>query len=1069
MHIFTKPIKVLSFVTAVILSSLTVTAQQKDSTATKGADTSAVAKNAVKGYKITGSITDAVTKKPIAGINISVFDFDAAITDDKGGFTVSVPSYSAVLIVSGPGYQTKELSLKGRKTVTTSLYEDGFSSLYSVANMPFGQAPLNTLNTAVTTINAQGAWETSAETPDSYLQGKVAGLDVIRKSGTPNIGANMFLRGYNSIYATARPLIVVDGVIYDDYNYGVSLIHGHVNNPLENIDVNDIDNITVVKDGASMYGTKGANGVILITTGHTNELATRIDAGVFSGYNFAPKALPTLNPYDYRVYLSEMLKSSGLTDAQIQAEPYMIDNTKSGSYYAYHNNNNWQNLVFKNSWNQNYFLKVSGGDNIAKYTLTMGYGNDGSITQQTSLLKYNTRFNADLNLSKNFTVNANLSFTYNEQNMFDQGVSPKTNPIFISLIKSPFISLHQVDGLGNVSPNLSGLDIFNIGNPVSIVDTAAESSKSYRFFGNVNFKLKINRFLTAQSVIGITYDKVRENYFIPRGGVTPDTVNTAIEYSRLGSQVERFYSLNSDTHITYDRVFNRIHHLIVNAGVRFMDSQSADNSLTGGNSTTDNFHSVGTGALLLQQSSGELGAMRWLNNYLSADYQLLNKYFFSYNMAIDGSSRFGSQIPNALGVRGFDMAVLPSFSAGWLISSEKFMRNIDFIELLKLRGSFGYTGNDDIGDYAARQYYTSQNLVGQYGLVRGNIGNPALQWEVDQKADLGIDASLLHQRLSFTFDAYQDRTTHMIIDEPITAVSGLSYAVTNDGGMQTQGLEASVNGRIFNNNKFKWDLGMSISKYRNKITQLPNNSMTTNYAGATILTQVGLPVGMFYGYKTNGVYTSDAEAAASGISVANPNGSAIPIQPKGGDVRFVDVNGDHVIDSKDLQIIGNPNPDFVGSFTSTITYGRFTWGALFTFSKGNQIYNYNRRQLEMESGFQNQSPDVINRWRVNGQITDVPRVSYGDPIGNSRFSDRWIEDGSYIKLRTTSVTYNVPLKSKSLKYVKVYATGNNLFTLTKYLGYDPETSATESPLTQGIDTGLEPLFKSVQLGIRIGL
>jgi hypothetical protein len=307
----------------------------------------------------------------------------------------------------------------------------------------------------------------------------------------------------------------------------------------------------------------------------------------------------------------------------------------------------------------------------------------------------------------------------------------------------------------------------------------------------------------------------------------------------------------------------------------------------------------------------------------------------------------------------------------------------------------------------------------------------------------------------------------MLINEPAYAASGFTYVVANDGGMQTQGIELAANSRIVNGVKWKWDMGFTISKYRNKITQIPNGSMTTSYAGATILTQVGSPANLFYGYKTNGVYTSDEEAASSGIKEAQANGTLL--QPKGGDVRFVDVNHDGIVDSKDAQVIGNPNPDFTGSISSTIAYKRVSVNALFTFSKGNQIFNYDRQQLEAESGFQNQTMAVLNRWRVNGQVTDIPKATYGDPIANSRFSDRWIEDGSYLRLRTLSVIYNVPLKTKALKSLRIYATGNNLFTLTKYLGYDPEFSATESVLTQGIDTGLEPLFKSVQLGVRIGL
>jgi len=1076
MHIFTKSFKALSLTTAFVLASVVGFGQKSDSTAVKAADSTAVVKNKTKsGIFATGTILDGATGKPLSGINISVFEYSAAITDDKGTFSVEVPSYLDVLLVSAQGYQTKEVPLKGRKNVVSYLYEDGYTSVYNVARMPFGDKALNTVSNAVSTINVQGAWETNNETPDTYLQGKVVGLNVIRRSGTPLEGADLFLRGYSSIYATNKPLIVVDGMIYDNSHYGSSLVGGHFNNALSHIDMNDIDNITVIKDGTSMYGTKGANGVVLISTGHTTDLATKIDFGAYTGYNFKPTEIPVLQASDFRVYLSEMLKSSGLTDAQIQAKPYMNDNVNSGSYYNYHNNTDWQKQVFSNSINQNYYLRVSGGDNIAKYTLSMGYATDGSITTNTSLTKYNTRFNAELKLTPKFSLDGNLSFDYNEQNLFNQGVSPKTNPIYLALVKSPFERLHQVNGSGSESPNLEGLDVFAVGNPVTIIDTAKEVAKSYRFAGSINFKYQFNKNVTLQSLLGVTYDKVRESYFIPRSGTQPDTLGNpyiigsaaAIAYSRLGSQVERLYSLTEDTRLSYDKTFGRVHHIVATIGSRLISSESQDDFAKSFNSPTDQFLSVGTGVTAVS-TGGELGDWLWWNNYLGIDYSLKNKYFLSYNMGIDASSRFGTQIPGALSIGGLQYAVLPSLSAGWLVSSEPFMANINFITLLKLRASYGLTGNDDIGNYAAKQYYISQNFLSSEGLVRANVGNPNLQWEVNKKADIGLDMAVLKERLSFSFDLYQNTTSHMLVNEPAPAASGFLYVVANDGGMQTQGIELSANGRIINTTKWRWDMGFNIAKYRNKITQIPNGSMTTSYGGATVLTQVGLPANVFYGYKTNGVYTSDNEAAASGIKEAQPSGNLL--SPKGGDVRFIDINHDGIIDGKDATVIGNPNPDFTGAITSTVSYKRISLSTLFTFSKGNQIYNFDRQQLENESSFNNQTLDVLNRWRVNGQVTDVPKATFGDPIGNSRFSDRWIEDGSYLRLRTISLVYNVPVKAKgALKSIKIYATGNNLFTLTKYLGYDPEFSATESVLTQGIDTGLEPLFKTVQLGVRIGL
>ena len=351
--------------------------------------------------------------------------------------------------------------------------------------------------------------------------------------------------------------------------------------------------------------------------------------------------------------------------------------------------------------------------------------------------------------------------------------------------------------------------------------------------------------------------------------------------------------------------------------------------------------------------------------------------------------------------------------------------------------------------------------------MRGNIGNPYLKWETVKKANLGIDGSFLNERLSLSIDVFSNKTVDMITYEPSLTASGFDFYLSNNGGMTTRGMEFGANARLINK-AVKWDMGLNLSTYKNKITKVPNDQIITQYAGAEILTRVGSPANLFYGFKTNGVYSSDAEAGTAGLKYLNAKGDST-ISFQGGDVRFVDVNGDHVIDNNDRQVIGDPNPDFTGGFNNTVSFGRWSFNALFTFSKGNDIYNYTRSYLESMSGYSNQTLGVMKRWRANGQVTDVPRAVWGDPAGNSRFSDRWIEDGSYLRMRTLSVAYNLPFKNSALKYAKVYLTGNNVFTLTKYLGDDPEFSATESILGQGVDVRMEPQYRTVQVGIRIGL
>ena len=433
---------------------------------------------------------------------------------------------------------------------------------------------------------------------------------------------------------------------------------------------------------------------------------------------------------------------------------------------------------------------------------------------------------------------------------------------------------------------------------------------------------------------------------------------------------------------------------------------------------------------------------------MSNRYNYLNKYYLTLNASLDGSSRFGDAINDGgITLGGSRFATMGSISAGWLVSSENFLQNIKVINLLKLRGSIGYSGNDDIGNYTAQQLYVSQNLLGLQGLVRDNIGNPELKWETVRKINLGADIALFDERFNASVDVYENRTTDMITYETINPTSGFDNIVSNSGTMRTRGIDLSLNSRLVNTPDINFDLGFTLSHYINEVTDIPNEFILSQFGGATYITQEGEDANLFFGYQTNGVYASTAEATAANLKIPLGNGNFAPFQ--GGDVIFTDLNGDQVIDEKDRTVIGNPNPDFTGSVSTSFKYKRLSLSALFNFSVGNDLYNGLRNNLEKMSGYENQSIAVRNRWVAEGQQTSIPRAVWGDPMGNASFSDRWIEDGSYLRLKTLVLAYDIPLDLDYLNAVKIYATANNLFTLTDYLGYDPEFSATSSIFGQG--------------------
>ncbi|HPN59377.1 MAG TPA: SusC/RagA family TonB-linked outer membrane protein [Chitinophagaceae bacterium] len=1021
---------------------------------------------AVIKIQVTGTILDAATGKGIVGARISLPNVSASITDASGSFKINVPTYFEDLLVTAEGYDGKQIPLKGRKQISVSLLEEGYSGFQDPLTSPLSIEPMRNTTSASSRIQLSNEWTKPNETLDALLQGQVAGLNSTRRSGTPGVGANLFLRGYNSLYGTNKPLVIVDGMIYDVNDYGQSIIANNYTNPFALINVQDIDNVTVLKDAASIYGTKGTNGAIIITTSRAKQQATHIDFGAYTTYNQQPSSLPVMNADDYRVYLSGMLQSKGLSSSEINAMPFMIDDTTGNpDYYRYHNNTNWQNKVFNNSLTNNYFLRVTGGDNIATYALSVGYSKAEGTIRSTDMNRYNTRFNAAFNFSKRFTGSANLSFTFNEQNLRDQGISDKTAPLFLALTKAPFMLDREVNDKGVTSPNFADTDILGKSNPAVLINNMQAFNKYYRFSGSFKFNYAISKTLNASTLIGVTYDKVRENIFIPRKGVADDTLSNAVADSRLGSQVKRLFAFYTDTRLEYSKTIRRYHQFTSRLGLRYQHSDAEQDYALGFNSATDDLVSVQNGLNALRQIGGGIGEWNWMNTYFNAEYGFKNKLFLAFNAAADGSSRFGTQVKNGVLINSNHFAVLPSASLAWLLSSENFMADSK-IDLFKLRLSWSMTGNDDIGNYSTRQSYTSQNLLGMQGLVRNGIPNPALQWETGEKFNAGVDVSALNDRLTFTMDFFHSKTRNMLVYENITGAAGFNTILTNNGSMQNTGLEATVGVRLINKKNLKWDISGNIATIRNMVKHVPGGRFFTEYAGATLLTQGDRPAGLFYGYVSNGVYSTSTEAAEAGLKVKNADGSYTAFGA--GDIRFSDINGDKLIDENDRRVLGSPMPEYFGGFSNKLTYRRFQLEALFTFAGGHEVFNYMRYRLESASNTDNQLNSVINRWRAEGQVTNMPKATYGDPLGNSRFSNRWIEDGSYLRLRHASLSYALPVKGEFVRNATIYVTGTNLLTFTKYMGYDPEFSASPSLYGQGIDTGLDPLYRSATLGVKLG-
>jgi TonB-linked SusC/RagA family outer membrane protein len=1026
---------------------------------------------------VSGRVLSSESGKPIPGVSVGIPDVATAITDDDGRFSLGEVAKGLVMQVSMSGFAYKEVVVGAASgDITVQLHDESFKTMYRQVEVPFGGKSFVEATYAITAIANGEGYKKAALSPESLIQDEVPGVNTLMRSGAQGAGGNMYMRGFSSISASNQPMILIDGVPYENAMVTPSLISGNNVTPLTGIDAKDIETITVLKDATSLYGSKGANGVILIETAKSREQATTIDFHAYGGLNLAPSTQYALmSSWEYRSYLTEMLASSGMTPEQIQALPYINPEKPvaqpwgvegNADYYRYRQETDWQKEVFRSGVNQNYYLSIKGGDNIALYALSVGYLNHEGIVKNTGFARYGTQFNSQINVLKILKMNTNMSFTYGSRQLAYEGSFSGFNPMYVSLVKAPFMSPLRYSEQGVQTPVFEQADIFGLSNPAALVDeNISVENKTYRFFGNVGATLALGKGFDLNATFGVTFDKSRENIFLAQDGLYHTPLPSSEVTNEMQGMVSRFLQYYVDAHASYKRSFGRAHGLTARAGMRYQTNDAEGDCIKAYNSSSDDLQSLGNGNIDLASMSGVLGAWKWMSFYLNGEYSLMKRYFVACNVALDASSRFGK---DADGVKMFGsvFGAFPSLTAAWLLSSEEFLNSSRLVDILKLRAGYSLSGNDDVGNYNARTTYTSQNLFGYYGLLRSNIANTELKWEESAKLNVGVDLSVLNERLNLSLDVYQTRITDLLTWKKGSDYYGIEQYAVNDGAMRNTGFDLGVQARVVNA-ALKWDIGLNLSRYRNEVTELADGERITTIAGANVLTKTGAPVGQLYGYKTAGVYATAAEAAQAGLHVQRGDGALIPFEA--GDVRFVNLNNDNIIDEKDMAVIGDPNPDLLGSVVNKLQWKRWTLSSVITFSYGGDVYNALRANLEAMTGADNQTAAVRNRWSYEGHQTSTPKAIWGDPRGNARFSDRWIEDGSYIRLKSLSVAYDIPLSTSFIKGIQVYATGSNLLTLTKYLGYDPEFSAMQSPLYYGIDMGLTPHPRAVMLGVKLGL
>lgn len=1005
-------------------------------------------------------------KQPLSDAVISYGGKDIR-TDENGRFQLETVSPNASLRVWCEGYYQQNVVVNGRSELNVYLIAEDSYKYNNSALKPFENIEDATHEVSLYNVNKKN-FALGAMSVERALQGEVPGLQVIHKGGMTGEGAYFNLGGVRSLLAENAPLIVINGVPYMANKNTSYMIDGYSRSVFQALNAQDIQNITVLTGAdAAMYGSMGSNGVILIETdgASSDDMETKISYSAMFGMNYNNKRLPMMNAAQYKSYLSDVGMTYYNNMEEFFSEFSFLQNPNAAYHYLYNKDTDWQDEIYENSFTHDHLFRVEGGDAIAKYDISFGYSREEGTLKGTNTDRYSAQINTNVLASKQFQINAIIGLSYLSGKYQNQGLTLETTPLMAAYRRSPLLSPYKSDMYGNLLDTYSSYYYgviqntdFIVSNPVSLVNNMNAINHQFDVNSKVQLVYKPNAYFTADAVVGLYYNYNKEETFIP-GIDNMDIVPTYDQYGEAENKVlagfSEDYNFFLNVNAAYKRTFG-VHGLNAKAGWQMISTESEYDAGSGRNTASDFYQTLesidGIGKYIL----GYNNKWNWMSGYAHVDYTYNNMARIGANLSLDAAS--------STGVDATRLGIFPSADATLMLKNFSFMKDVDFINNLDLYASYSLTGNSQFSSKLGRYYYVTSPFAMVAGVVRANVPNTKLTWEKNNQFNVGLKTSLLRNRLGLSFRYFNNKATDVLMISPNSSAFGTGNYYCNDGEIDNQGLEASLNVTPVLTRSFSWTLGGNIAHSTSEITALGrvNQVVNTLTDGAELLNRVGETPNSFYGYKALGIFSTTKEAQEAAL--VNKNG--IPYEA--GDVHYEDVNKDGYINDKDKQVIGSATPDFYGSFFNRLEYKGFALDLTFVYSVGNDAYNAVRRITESSNDFSNQSKAVNRRWSMEGQQTDMPRVQYGDKVGNNNFSSRWIEDASYLKLRdiTFSYTFNKPVWN-FFRGGTLYVTGQNLICFTKYLGMDPEYAYSYSEGMRGVDYGKVAMPKSVKVGVNL--
>ncbi|MEP7093168.1 MAG: TonB-dependent receptor [Flavobacterium sp.] len=1007
---------------------------------------------------VKGKVTSGGANLP--GVSVIVQGTNkGTITDFDGSFVLNNVDSNATLLFSYVGYKNLSLPANTKSVMQVTMVDD-LEKLNEVVVIGYGTSKRKDINGAVSSIKASEIQDKPFTSIDQALVGKAAGVNVTQNSGTPGGGISVQIRGITSINGN-EPLYVIDGTpVFADKNndsFSFSALGGGSgqtkNSALAGLNISDIETIDILKDASAtaIYGANGANGVVLITTKKGKKGKSKFTYETYLATQEVTNSVDVLNLPQYAKYQAKIFKLNGEPVPYQYQKPDLLGN-----------GTNWQDELFRSATMYNHQLSFSGEKEGTRYYTSLNYFDQEGIVLNSNFNRLSMRLNVDSNVKSWLKIGNNLSVSKSSQQVVRN--DDRGGLVMNTLRQSPELPVRFPNGSYAGPTGGLGSSANEATNPIALAEYNNSTTERFKINGNLFADFTLIKGLVFRSELGYDLNFSKNSAFVPKYtlGNVSELLNKSFK------QQDQSYYWNIKNYLTYNKTISENHNFTFLLGQEAQESRYE--YLSGyrtGVFLNKDFTNLNIGDIDTALNGN--GSGRWsMASYISRlNYSFSDRYSFSASLRADASSNFG---PNN------KWGYFPSFSGGWTVSNEKFFEPLsNTVNYLKFRAGYGSVGNQNI---PSNRYQTILSLLSSpFGGVSptiDNLGNPDIKWESLKSFNAGFELGLLHDRVKLDFDYYvknsSDFLTKQINDE--SNQSALNYYL-NTGEIVTKGIDLSLNTRNIVTDNFTWDSTIIFSKYNNELTSFQG-------AGKSLLGKVqfdlynvtrtteGQPVGQFYGYVTDGLFKNDAELAAG------------PIQETGtgvGDIRFKDLNKDGKIDSKDQTAIGDAIPDFTYAFTNNFRYKNISLSVVLTGSQGNRIYNFTRHYTDgiypgFGDRFGNVSTQVLNAFEAGvNENTDVPRITLNDPNGNGRISNRFVEDGSYLRIQNVSLSYDLPASifEKSIfSRIKLYVNVQNLYTFTKYSGFDPALGNLDQNITlSGIDLGRYPVPRTTSVGMNL--